>query len=254
MLDLGDRMKMYYENVTRNHLVRRTPIIIRLDGKSFHTWTNTTWGDWGKWCQRPFDDNLSKWMAETTKYLVDNIQGAVFGFTQSDEISILLRDYDTFETQSWFDGNIQKIASVSASMCTAKFNKLASTFTPMYFEYGKMSMHELPLAFFDSRCFNINKEDTCNYFVWRQQDVIRNSVQMLGQHFLGHKNIQGLNNLAVVDKLRTAGVDLDSIPQHFKCGVAYSRNSGLDYRTPLFTTNREYVERHIHIKENTNDK
>jgi tRNA(His) guanylyltransferase len=246
MIDsLGDRMKVY-EFVTRSHLMKRTPAIIRLDGKSFHTWT--------KWCDRPFDARLSDYMAETTKFLIDNIQGAVFGFTQSDEISILLRDYDTFETSGWFEYNIQKIISVSASMGTAKFNSFVySGIEPPYFDPGKMSKTPIPMAFFDSRAFNLSKEEVNNYFLWRQQDIIRNSIQRLGQYHMGHKRIHGLSNVEVVKLLSDHKINVNSIDRRFTHGIAYSKETGLDNNIPYFAEVTDYVNRHVYIEENQND-
>jgi tRNA(His) guanylyltransferase len=242
MLDLGDRMKIYYENVTRHFLVHRTPVIIRIDGKSFHSWT--------RWAEKPYDAILGGYMHETLEYLVNNIQGAVFGFTQSDEISILVRDYDELETSMWFDGNIQKIASVSASFATAFFNSIKTS--------------DLPLAFFDSRVFNIPKEEVCNYFIWRQQDIMRNSIQMMGQHHLGHKTIQGLSNQQVKVALENKNVDMNQYPHYFTYGVAYHKKIPaslmgvhvkdarvLDYNIPDFKDNREYVTQHVYLPDDT---
>ncbi|MEM4260957.1 MAG: tRNA(His) guanylyltransferase Thg1 family protein, partial [Candidatus Woesearchaeota archaeon] len=150
---IDDRMKRY-ENVNRYSLIRRTPVIIRLDGKAFHSFT--------KDLDKPFDEDLHNTFKQTVFYLVSQIQGAVFAYTQSDEISILLRDWDTLTTDAWFDYNIQKMASVSASIVTAKFNML----------WHKSNK----IAFFDSRVFNLPKEEVCNYFIWRQQDATKNSI------------------------------------------------------------------------------
>lgn len=114
--DLGNRMKENYENRTKQFLPRRTNTLIRLDGKAFHTYT--------KGFDKPFDDVLINTMNETTKFLCENIQGCIFGYTQSDEITLVLQDYNKLTSDAWFDGNIQKITSVSASMATAKFNEL----------------------------------------------------------------------------------------------------------------------------------
>lgn len=104
---LGDRMKGY-ENIARNYLTRRIPTIIRVDGKAFHTFT--------RGMEKPFDRILMTTMQNTMKYLCENIQGCVFGYTQSDEITLVLTDYATITTDAWFGYNIQKMCSVSASM------------------------------------------------------------------------------------------------------------------------------------------
>lgn len=228
MLDsLGDRMKGY-EIVSGTKLMRRTPVILRLDGKAFHTWT--------KGLNRPFDPDMAAWMGQTLKYLVDNIQCAVFGYTQSDEISILLRDYDRLNTEAWFDNSVQKMVSVSASMATARFNEVVRARKP-----------DRPLALFDCRAFNLPREEVTNYFIWRQNDSTRNSIQALGQHCLGHKKCQNLSNNQVLDALMGLDppVNWNDLPTHFKRGLCYNKASGeVDVIIPIFTQCREYVEIH----------
>lgn len=92
---LGDRMKGFYEARSKTSLVRRMPVIIRLDGKAFHTFT--------KGFQKPFDSMLMKAMQETMKYLCENIQGCVLGYTQSDEITLVLVDYKKLTSEAWFN-------------------------------------------------------------------------------------------------------------------------------------------------------
>lgn len=113
--ELGDRMKSYYENRSKTFLVRRTPVIIRLDGKAFHTFT--------RGFNKPFDEAMCNAMQETMKYLCENIQGCVLGYTQSDEITLVLIDYQKLTTDAWFDYNVQKMCSVAASMATLVFNR-----------------------------------------------------------------------------------------------------------------------------------
>jgi tRNA(His) guanylyltransferase len=165
---LGDRMKGFYESRTKQFLPRRTYTIIRIDGKAFHTYT--------KGLDKPFDRILMQDMDATAKYLCQNIQGAVLAYVQSDEISILVTDFENLNTDAWFDGNIQKITSVSASLATAKFNQLRA---------GK-------LAHFDSRVFTIpTKTEVANYFVWRQRDCVRNSISSVAQSLFSHKELNG---------------------------------------------------------------
>lgn len=113
--DLGDRMKDYYESRSKTRLTRRMPVIIRLDGKAFHTFT--------KGFKKPFDMIMVKAMQETMKYLCENIQGCVLGYTQSDEITLVLIDYQNLNSDAWFDYEVQKLCSVSASMATFAFNR-----------------------------------------------------------------------------------------------------------------------------------
>lgn len=136
------------------------------------------------------------------KYLCKNIQGCVFGYTQSDEITLILIDYQTLTTDAWFDYEVQKLCSVSASMATMAFNKFfrmsiwdedfawKSALTPQsmnvqiaHNEYiAKMTAAANKGALFDARCFNIPKEEVCNLIYWRQLDATRNSIQMVGKH------------------------------------------------------------------------
>lgn len=192
--ELGKRMKTFYEQIPKYKLMRRTPVIIRIDGKAFHTFT--------KGFQKPFDHVLMKSMQNTMKYLCENIQGCVLGYTQSDEISLLLIDYKRFNSSAWFDNEIQKICSISASMATFIFNRLFETYVKEYSETLPFIINKeqtKPLfsyekskamgAMFDSRCFNIPKEEVTNYFYWRQQDATRNSIEMVGQAHFSHKEL-----------------------------------------------------------------
>ena len=187
--ELGKRMKTFYEQIPKYKLMRRTPVIIRIDGKAFHTFTKSF--------QKPFDHVLMKSMQDTMKYLCENIQGCVLGYTQSDEISLLLIDYKRFNSSAWFDNEIQKICSISASMATLSFNKAFNKNSDEYCETWNVEHGYIEAllsaytkgAMFDSRCFNIPKEEVTNYFYWRQQDATRNSIEMVGQAHFSHKEL-----------------------------------------------------------------
>ena len=196
--DLGKRMKENYENISKTRLMRRTPVAIRIDGKAFHTFTQGF--------NKPFDWVLIQTMQETTKYLCENIQGCVFGYTQSDEITLILVDYNKLETCAWFDYEVQKICSISASMATMAFNKF---FGFNLFEAAGLNNELLEIyrkahekgAMFDARCFNIPKEEVTNLIYWRQLDAMRNSIQMVGQTNFSHRELQGLSCNLIQDKL-----------------------------------------------------
>lgn len=230
---LGDRMKRY-EIASSQFLTRRTPVIIRLDGKAFHTFT--------RGLERPFDEAFSSAMSMTMKGLVEEIQGAVFAYKQSDEITILLRDWDTLTTDAWFDYNVQKMVSISASLATAIFNE---TFTH--------PKHAGKRALFDSRVFNIPKEDVVNNFLWRQQDASRNSINSVAQSLFSHKELQGKNVMQVSDMLMLdKGVNWNDFPVRHKRGTcAYRASTGgvrsviLDLDPPIFSADRDYVARHL---------
>lgn len=254
---LGDRMKQY-ESISQHDLMRRTPVIIRLDGRAFHTFTkqikdpslsekhstNTVFDP--SLGSTPFSVKLHNVMVKTCIRLFD-IQNTVFAYTQSDEISLLLCDWDTHETQQWFGGNLQKIVSISASMVTTAFN--------FYFqqEFDTVVDSSTKLAQFDSRAFNIPKEEVVNYFIWRQQDASRNSVQMYGRYFFSAKQMHGKNNNEVQDMLMLQqGKNWNDLPTWMKRGSAvYASNDGLvvDEVIPMFTQNRSYIEDHLTIKE-----
>ena len=278
---LGDRMKENYENRAKTYLVRRMPVIIRLDGKAFHTFT--------KGLKKPYDEIFHNTMNATMKYLCENIQGCKLGYTQSDEITLLLTDYDTLDTDAWFGYNVQKMCSVSASMATMAFNKF---FAQNFDQWGRAHLPDwddggtnqtidediMKLcrdygkavekgAMFDSRCFNITKEEVTNCFLWRQQDATRNAIQMLGQCNFSHKELQGKSCNEIQDMLMThKGINFNDMPTEFKRGVCcikeeypvtdLSTYSGpiepitrthwmLDKEIPIFTQDREYVEKNV---------
>lgn len=183
--NLGNRMKTYYEEVSRTKLTRRMPVIIRLDGKAFHTFT--------RGFKKPFDDIMVKTMQDTMKYLCENIQGCVLGYTQSDEITLVLIDYQTLDTSAWFDYEVQKMCSVSASMATLAFNKYyaenIAEMTEDEEEFKKYAK-KLNRAMFDARCFNIPKDEVCNCVLWRQLDAERNSILSVAQANFSQKQIE----------------------------------------------------------------
>lgn len=193
---LSTRMKENYESRSKQYLLRRIPTIIRLDGKAFHTYT--------KGLNKPFDEGLIEDMQETTKFLCQNIQGCKMGYTQSDEITIVLTDYDTFETSAWFDYNVQKMTSISASIATAKFNQLrmqrfinesptTNSNAGKKYIYSN-EVEESKLAYFDSRVFQIpEKEEVVNCLIWRQRDAEKNSVAMLAQSLYSHNELHKKN-------------------------------------------------------------
>ena len=228
--DLGTRMKTYYEQVPKFKLYRRTPVAIRLDGKAFHTFT--------RGFQKPFDEVLGNAMARTMEYLCKNIQGCMFGYTQSDEITLILIDYQTFETDAWFDYEIQKMCSISASMATMAFNKYFKEEINDYCfnlprkdtgdlyqsDYQQLTIYEKAIekgAMFDARCFNIPKEEVCNLVYWRQLDATRNSIQMAGQANFSHAELQNKTCNMIQDMLHEQkGINWNDYPTRWKRGVA----------------------------------
>lgn len=230
--DLGNRMKTFYEEIPKTRLMRRCPVVIRIDGKAFHTFT--------RGFKRPFDDVLIKTMQETAKYLCENIQGCQLAYTQSDEISLLLIDYQRFETSAWFDYEIQKMCSISASMATMAFNKLfILNFNDLMIdamqteESDEKTIEYLGIlekactngAMFDARVFNIPREEVTNYFYWRQLDCSRNSIQMVGQANFSHKELQHKSCNDIQDMLMTQkGINWNDFPTYQKRGSCVVRN------------------------------
>lgn len=231
--DLGKRMKEFYEQIPKTKLMRRTPVIIRLDGKAFHTFT--------RGFDKPFDEILIKAMQETTKYLCENIQGCVLGYTQSDEITLVLVDYKKLNSAAWFDYEVQKMCSVAASMATMAFNKFfleiidfkfyeefhkrgmdqggtPSEFDTLEEEY-KVYYEKVNKAMFDARCFNIPKEEVTNCIYWRQLDATRNSIQMVGQANFSNKELHGKSCNMIQDMLMTQkNINWNDLPTYQKRG------------------------------------
>ena len=219
--ELGKRMKEFYEQVPKTRLVRRMPVAIRIDGKAFHTFT--------RGFQKPFDKVLMTTMQETTKYLCENIQGCVFGYTQSDEITLILVDYKELDTSAWFDYEVQKLCSISASMATMAFNKFFAKNVDKYNSDPKSSGIQANWylaaldkgAMFDARCFNIPKEEVTNLVYWRQLDAARNSVQMVGQANFSHKELQNKSCNMIQDMLHEQkGINWNDFPVDCKRGAA----------------------------------
>lgn len=228
--DLGVRMKTFYEQIPKTKLMRRCPVALRIDGKAFHTFT--------RGFQKPFDEVLIKSMQETMKYLCENIQGCVFGYAQSDEITLILVDYKKLTSSAWFDYEVQKICSIAASMATMAFNRAFANNVGDYCTYTYVCMdnthenyeHILSLAvdkgaMFDARCFNIPKEEVTNLVYWRQLDASRNSIQMVGQANFSHKELQNKSCNDIQDMLMTQkGINWNDLPTYQKRGSCCVRN------------------------------
>lgn len=244
------------------------PVAIRIDGKAFHTFT--------RGFQKPFDEVLSNAMIRTMDYLCKNIQGCVFGYTQSDEITLILIDYQKLTSAAWFDYEVQKMCSISASMATMAFNR--------YFEeevdaWGRKNLPDWDLggydpdktyipeellklceaygtaqlkgAMFDARCFNIPKEEVCNLVYWRQLDATRNSIQMVGQAYFSHKELQNKSCNDIQDMLyEVHKINWNNYPTRWKRGVAWTRENGIDYVMPILKDDyRAYVDELIYVGE-----
>lgn len=263
--NLGDRMKSY-ENITRTYLPGRMPIIIRIDGKAFHTFT--------KGFKKPFDDILMRAMEETAAVLCRDIEGVKVAYTQSDEISLLITNNDTWETQPWFGNNLQKMVSVAASIATLTFNRAfwheVNTLNNDYLntedtKYLNAYCHAVEKgAMFDARAFVLPADEVCNYFIWRQQDAIRNSIQSMGQAYFSHKELMNKNCENIKQMLVEKNLKWESIPVSCQRGICVvkkptkvktqinmetgahmemTRNRWtVDDNIPLFWEDRKYID------------
>lgn len=195
---MGDRFKRC-EAATRQLLPRRTYTIMRLDGKAFHTLTGAM--------DKPFDENLAWAMDQVAMTLAAEVQGTVFGYTQSDEISLLLQDFESVGTEAWFDGNVQKMTSISAAIASVRFN-------------GFGLSTQRGTAYFDSRVFTISDPvEVANYFIWRQRDAVRNSILALAQAQFGPKRVHGVNTTDLLHMLDDEGVHWAEMPRRFTHGA-----------------------------------
>jgi tRNA(His) 5'-end guanylyltransferase len=246
--NLGDRMKLY-EDVYRLNLPPKIPVLCRIDGKSFSTFTR----DLGK----PWDSGFITCMQETAKYLCENIQGCKIAYVQSDEITLLLTDFETEKTQGWFNYNLQKMSSVGASFATAKFLQQVSELLPNKKDY---------LPNFDARFWSLSKDEVVNCFIWRQQDCIRNSVQSLARAHFSHNMCNNKNNEQLKNMLLDNGISWEEQPNHCKYGACIVNVTNLkevsyaikgeahkaivdrsewvvDMDIPEFKNNKQYINR-----------
>ena len=249
---LGDRMKEY-ENVERRYLTRRQPLIIRIDGKAFHSYT--------KGFERPYYRPFREAMERTALELACNIAGCKLAYTQSDEISLLLTDDDTLETQPWFGKNLQKIVSISAALATFKFNAVVdaicrgrdASLTPLQQAYDNK------VAIFDARAFCVPREEVLNVFEWRQQDCTRNAIESAGQAYFSHNQLNGKSCNQIQEMLFTEkGINFNEYPTWYKRGACVIKRPAeietpdgekiirpkwtIDLEPPIFHKEPNYIE------------
>lgn len=239
---IGNRMKSNYENRSRYYLTRRIPVIMRLDGRAFHTLTK-------KHCNKPFDINFSNSMKEAAREVLNDIMGAQCAYIQSDEVTILITDFDKLNTEAWFDYNIQKMVSISSSLMSLVFTRVFTRdFTKFLTEDTNIK------GIFDCRVFNIPKEEVCNNFIWRQQDWHRNSISMYTASFYSQKEMHKKNTKDMHEMLHKKGVNWAELPDRWKNGVfigrkvcsSNDRESFLVWEAcPIFTKNRQIIEQYL---------
>lgn len=233
---LGDRMKRY-ENAYRAALPWRLPVVVRIDGRAFHTYTNG--------CERPFDARLVDAMDACAAAVCEDAHGAALAYVQSDEISVLLHGYRALDSQPWFDNGVQKIVSVAASLASAEMTARSASI------FG-----ETKRAQFDARVFVLPEAEVCNYFIWRQQDAARNAIQMMASAHYSHRELHCKNTNVMQEMLFQRGVNFNDTPTRYKRGRCIVREVfevdgatrhrwAPDNEIPKFTQDRSYIERHL---------
>ena len=247
---LSDRMKDY-EVVSDYRLTKKTPVIVRIDGKAFHTYT--------KGLDKPFDNILSEAMNYVCRKLIETIQGCKFAYTQSDEISLLLTDWDKSTTDCYFNYRVQKMVSVLASSVTMYFNQYIVSKVLCWQKSESELSKELfdkwvakaGCAIFDARAYNLPKEEVCKYFIWRQEDASRNSIQSLGRSKFSFKQMLNKKNNEVQDMLfNEYDINWNFIDTKWKRGFAVYRDEDSiksDFEIPLFKQNRAFIDKYLII-------
>lgn len=241
--DLRKRIRSY-EDVHRHHLPNRTPLVIRCDGRAFHTLTKNF--------ERPWDMNFKTAMDMAAKSLCREISSTAIAYVESDEITVISLPYGKYGTQPWFDNNLQKICSVAASIA-------ATTFT--YWMHQLREDLRSELATFDARAFTVPREEVCNILVDRQEDCIRNSILGYGQNLLGKKALYGLGCKTIVDRCKEIGHDWNLCIDWQKYGrmivqeirprdYTRKRKNGTTYQVTASTAKEWIVKPAIVFKEN----
>ena len=268
--DISARMKEYEKNA-KTTLMKRTPVVVRVDGRGFSKFT--------KKFEKPFDKVMTKTMQQTMKYLCENIPGCVLGYTQSDEITLVLVDYDDINKGVFFDYDVQKLCSVIASMCTMSFNRnFAENVNDLYLSFAGEEIEEeiikadaesylltherysksLWCAMFDCRVFNVPKDDVTNCIYWRQVDATRNSIQAaayanFSTKEIDHKNTSQMQDMLMLQK----GINWNNYPTESKRGSCCIKKNipgskrkkwEIDREIPIFKGDgREYIEKLINF-------
>lgn len=225
---LGDRMKQF-EFASRTKLPIRMPIILRSDGKSFHNYT--------KGCKRPYDEALMEAMDQVALKMCSSIQGAQLGYVQSDEISIFIHSYKKFNSAGWFDHQVQKMVSVSASIAAGVMTEESIKV------FGKVKRAE-----FDSRVFVVPEREVANALIWRQQDWSRNSIQMLARSHFSNKELFRKDQSDIHEMLHNIGINWNDLSTRLKRGRCIRKIDNkweIDNNIPIFSQDRNYIEQYL---------
>lgn len=250
--DLGDRMKAY-ESIPRTRLVPKTPVLMRLDGKAFHTLT--------RGLDKPVDHGFSMSMRAAAVELCEQIQGCQLAYTWSDEIQLLLVDYQSIKTQGWFEYEVQKMCSVAASIATHAFFEA--------FRGWHSNRANSARPYFDCRAWNLPRHEIVNAFIWRQQDASRNSVSALAQAHFSHGQLHGKKTNEMQDMLMLEkGINWNDCPVPHRRGVCVVKETYfaegpvhpelgatavvrhrwiVDETIPIFTQDRNYIQHLVDV-------
>jgi tRNA(His) 5'-end guanylyltransferase len=210
---INSRMKENYESRFKRSIHRRTYAILRVDGHSFSKYTSKL--------KKPFDQDFNDDMDTVAKYLCEKIQGARFAYVQSDEISVLITDFDQLTTHAWFDNNADKMISLAAAYSTSRFL------------LSRIKRQDERLLEFDARIFAISDPfEVANYFLARQRDATKNAINMMGQAYYSTNELRGVNTNQVQELLFQKGVNFNDLPARFKRGgvaerIKYEKSPGV---------------------------
>lgn len=261
MGQLYNRMKRY-EAVSEITLMCNTPVIMRLDGRSFRTFT--------KGVQKPFDDYVRQAMELTMLDMCKETGCCLFGYTQSDEISLLLYDKGA-DTEAWFGNNVQKLCSICAGLSSVSFNRhfreiVTNGWETLTEEQQLTYSKKFDKAVFDCRVFNIPQHEITNYFICRQQDAIRNSVQSLAQKYYNQSELEKCGRQKQLEMIKAKGDDWESYALMYRHGIACIKvptviNGGTPFEAtrkkwvfehdlPIFTEDAKYVNKAVYSDEN----
>lgn len=221
--EMGDRFKSY-EEVSEQVLPARLPVIIRLDGNSFSRLTKV------HKFRKPFDLQFVEAMDAASIAVMDYCSGAQIAYCQSDEVSVLLRNDMSHDTDPFLGNRTQKIVSLCASKASVAFNRVMHS-------YGIDTE-----AVFDGRAFVVPPSDVANYFLWRQKDAFRNCIHGVAYYGLreqhgrktAHRKLHGLSTDERQELIfREFGFNPNNIRSEFKRGRCVAREV---YETTLRDT------------------
>ncbi len=231
---LGDRMKGYEECYSLK-LPMRMPVIVRIDGKAFHTYTANL--------EKPVDLNFQERMNNVAKELCKEVSGTQIAYVQSDEISLLIHTYKKLTTQAYFGNNLQKLVSVTAGIASAEITRSS---------VSNSIRDAIKPASFDARAFVLPEAEVCNYFIWRQQDATRNSIQSYARSLYSHSECNNKDSNELIEMIHQKGVSWNKLPSNMKRGrcVVYKDTRWLtDYDIPIFSEKRDYINNLLKVED-----